>query len=291
LLKSLRTRLLIMARLLIKQNKFMRLEFSKKTIGFSSLIAVFIFSIPFSARAEKVFCKNGRTITGAILYRSNKSVWFKTNAGSAGVKIADIERIINDDGTVSKYDYVTLSREIQESIKKQDFNSALDHCSSLMQSFPGDNQLRYLRGSLSQKLGRFELAKEDYKYLIDNKAADAKVLNNLGAIYAKDGKGGQARELFLEALKTDPKLWEARENLAGLFMNSKDYSLAIAEYRKLLQADPANVKALYNLGDAYFNINDYSGAKEQWEKVLGFAPDDKYAKNALEFLKAKKLAD
>jgi tetratricopeptide (TPR) repeat protein len=269
----------------------MGFESSKKTISLVFLIGVSFFYSPLSVQAEKAFCKGGKIVTGEILYRSNKSVWFKTKVGSMGVGIDEIERITNDDGTVSKYDYLTLSEEIQKFIKKQDFENALDRCSSLMQSFPEDKQLRYLRGTLSQRLGRLEQAEEDYKYLIDHKSSDANILNNLGAIYARGGKTVQARDLFFEALKTDPKIWKARENLAGLFMNMKDYSRAIAEYQKLLDSDPVNAKALYNLGDAYFNIQDYSGAKAQWEKVLAVFPDDQYAKNALGFLKAKKLAD
>lgn len=277
--------------MLIKANRFMRLIPLKKIAGFLFFAVILVLSTAFDSRAEKIYYKNGKVISAEVLYRKDYSVWVKTQLGSMGIPMDSISKIVNNDGTISKYDYKSLSEAIQDSISKKDYTQVLNQCALLLEAFPEDNQLHYLRAILGQKLGALSLAEAEYRFLLEHDAADAKALNNLGAIYAKTGKEKQAQEFFIDALKSDPRIKEARDNLAGVFMHQKNYTRAIEEYKKALDLDPNSPKTLYNLGTAYFNRDDYAGAKAQWERVLVLDPYDPEAKNALEFLKAKRLLD
>ncbi len=277
--------------LLIEANSFMPLMFLKKISSFLFCAFILVFLVVLDCRAETIYYRNGRVFSGQVLYRKGNQVWVKTKLGAMGIPIDSINKIVNEDGTLSKYDYKSLSGAIQDYISKKDYAQALNQCALLLESFPEDSQLHYLRAVLSQKSGDLKLAEAEYKFLIEHEGADAKVLNNLGAIYAESGQEKQARDFFSEALKADPEFKEAHANLANMFMQQKDYSGAIAEYRKALNSDPDSSQIRYNLGTAYFKINDYSGAKSQWERVLYLDPQDEDAKRALEFLKAKGLAD
>jgi Tfp pilus assembly protein PilF len=263
----------------------------KKITGFLFYALIFVFFAAFDCRAEKIYYRDGRVFSGEVLYRKGQSVWVKTKLGSMGIPLENIDKIVNEDGSISKHDYKSLSDSIQASILKKDYSQALSLCAVLLEVFPQDNQLHYLRGILSQKSGDPVSAEAEYRFLIEHKAADAKVFNNLGAIYAKAGKDKQAQELFVEALKSDPEIKEARDNLAAVSMHLKDYPRAIEEYQKALDLDPDSPRILYNLGTAYFNNDDYAGAKAQWEKVLAVDPQDLDSQKALEFLRAKKLSD
>jgi Flp pilus assembly protein TadD len=262
-----------------------------KTRVYPILLVAFIMLAPGNARAEKIYCKNGKVLDVQIIYLTKKSIWYKTSLGSAGISIDSINKIENGDGSLSKYDYKNISSQIQEFIKQKDFNQALTYCAILLEYFPEDFQLHYLRGVLAQKVNNPELAEEEYGFLIKHKRADAKILNNLGVIYASRQKNEEARDLFIKVQKQDPLIKEASVNLATLFMNLNDYPRAIQAYQQVLNSDPGNAKALYNQGMAWYKSKDYAQARTNWTKMLDFEPDNKEAINALEFLKTSKLPD
>lgn len=239
--------------------------------------------------AEKIYRKDGKIIDADILYRNKGSIWIKHGSGAAGLDIRNINKIENKDGSVSKFGYELASIEIQGLIAQKKYKEAEKLCGLLLQTFPGDNQLHYLRGLLNQKIGNLEQAQAEYDILIKKGIADAQVFNNLGIIYAGKNKGKEAEGLFIKAIGKNPGMVEAHNNLADLLLQSKDYSRAIEEYNEVIGKEPGNSEALYNLGIAYMDSKNYPKAKEQWEKVLVINPQDSGAKNALEYLRAKKL--
>jgi peptidylprolyl isomerase len=75
---------------------------------------------------------------------------------------------------------------------------------------------------------------------------------------------------------------EAHSNLADIYLKTRDYPNAIAEYGKVLELDPADARALYNMGIAYLGHGNTVKAKEALHKVLALRPDDANARSALE---------
>jgi tetratricopeptide (TPR) repeat protein len=253
-----------------------------------SILLITLLSNFSICNAEKIYRKDGRVVNAEILYRSKDSVWVKISSGAIGISTQDIDRIENDDGSISKHDYQSLSGTIQDFIRQQSYDEAVKLCSLLLESLPSDAQIHYLRGLLNQKIGNFEQATEDYDFLIKHGVADAEVFNNLGAIYAHNQESKEAQDFFIKAIGKNPDIVEAHNNLANLSLQIKNYTRAIEEYNKVIEKEPDNFKALYNLGIAYMNSKNYTKAKEQWEKILAIKPGDDDAKNALEYLKVKK---
>ncbi|MFH1875669.1 MAG: tetratricopeptide repeat protein [Candidatus Omnitrophota bacterium] len=183
---------------------------------------------------------------------------------------------------------VDSARQIQELIKQRDYAGAEKLCTDILTTSPENNEIRYLRGMLNQKLGNSEKAIEDYDFLVSSGNADGKIFNNLGVIYAQQEKYTDAAKLFSKAVHANPQGVEFRNNLAEVLLEMKEYGRAIEEYTMLLSLEPDNTRALYNLGVAYKNIGDDAKAKEQWERVLAAHPEDPDAKNALECLEKEK---
>ena len=258
----------------------------KILILFNTLIFIFLINYP-ECNAEKLYLKDGRIISGEITHRRWDTVWIEYMQGSIGINISTIDRIDNDDGSISKYDYESLSNMIKNSIRQKDYNSATRFCSLLLESFPNNAQIRYLRGNLNQKVGNLKEAIQDYNFLIQHKVADAIIINNLGAIYVDQKEYQKAIELFTNAIEKNPNMAEAHNNLAELFLLTKNSSRAIEEYNKTIQLEPKNITALYNLGIVYMNNGDYPKAKEQWEKILALNPEDDDISKVLEYLKFK----
>jgi len=257
-------------------------------IALCTAIFIYVFPIIYCS-AEKIYYKDGRLLDAEILYRSKGSIWVKVKSVTVGVSAQDIKKIEGDDGAISKYDYESLSGAIQDFINQKKYDEAARCCSLLLESFPNVTQIRYLRGLLNQKIGNFSQASEDYEYLIRQGVADAGILNNLGVIYADKKQLQDAQDFFIKAMEKSPDIAEVHNNLADLLLQSKDYIRSINEYNEVINKEPHNVKALYNLGLAYMDSKDYVKAKEQWEKILAIAPENNEAKNALEYLRVKKL--
>ena len=249
------------------------------------LVLVFLARLSFS-NAETIYCKDAKVVKGKITYRSRHSVWLSNELGSLGIGMQNIDKIENDDGSISKYDLRTLYKKSQDYIEKGEYSEAIKLYNILIETLPDDVEIHYLRGILNHKIGEFNEAIKDYDFLIKNEAADAKIFNNLGSIYASKREYREAKKWFARAIKEDSRLVEAYNNIADILLQAGDYKYAIAEYKRVIKLDPHNIEALYNLGVIYMKKGNYVLAKKQWEKVLEIQPEDNEAKNSLEYIKA-----
>ena len=212
---------------------------------------------PSFCHAEKIYYKDGKVRQGKIISCTSKTITFEKRfdklSGPIKIAIKDIDRIENDDGSISKYDYRSLYRDSQEYLKQKKYNEAVELYSLLLESFPDSNKIHYIRGILNHKIGRLNEAIQDYKFLIDHNAADVKIFNNLGIIYASNKEYKEALNVFDKAAKIDTNVAEVH----------------------------------YNLGVTYLNQRNYTQAEEQFQRVLAITPKDKDAKTGLEFIKNK----
>lgn len=250
-------------------------------------LSLLLLSIDFSpCDAEIIYLKDGKVIKEKIIYRSKHSIWLNYKPGSLGINMQNIDKIENDDGSISKYDLRTLYKKSQDSIEKGEYSEAIKLYNILIETLPNDVEIHYLRGILNHKIGEFDEAIKDYDFLIKNEAADAKILNNLGSIYASKKEYKEAKKWFARAIKEDSRLVEAHNNIAAILLQTENYKYAIAEYKRVIKLDPRNTEALYNLGLIYMQNGNYVLAKKQWEKVLEFQPEDNEVKSGLEYIKA-----
>lgn len=210
----------------------------------------FIYPCIFYSYAETIYFKNGDKIKEEIAYSKEGTIWFDRESGLFGIAMGDIDKIDNDDGSISKYDFRGLYNGALRYVQERNYIKAVELYDMLLESFSDNKELHYLRGFLSHKLGNIEEAASDYLFLISHDSADAQILNNLGVIYAGRKEYQEAEKLFNSAIEKDPRSTEPYRNLAKLFLE----------------------------------ISDYISAKKYWEKVSAFNPDDREAKNNLGYI-------
>lgn len=249
-------------------------------IFFITLLFIFLLDSSMCL-AEYIYYKDGRRVEAEIVKRTKDTVWIQYAGGTIGVDSKEISKILNSDGSVSKYGVGYLVDQIQGLVKEKKYIEAEKSCTFLLESSPEDSRMRYLHGMLNQKLGNASKAIEDYNFLVSRKDADDAIFNNLGAIDAQSEKYDDAADLFYKAIKCNPQKVEFHNNLAELFMSVKNYDKAIEEYNNVLKLEPGNLVALFNLGVVYKNKGDYLKAGKQWQRVLAVKPDDPDAKKAL----------
>jgi len=238
--------------------------------------------------AETIYYKDGTSSQIQIVNRTADTIWVRDGSGSVGIDAKKVEKILNTDGTPSKYDVGYTVTQIQSAIRNKNYVEAERDCSALLELAPDNADVRYLRGMLNQKLGNTIKAIQDYNFLIIHRNADGFVFNNLGTIEAQLKKYGEAKDLFSQAVNSDPLRVEFHNNLSEVFANLKSYDQAIEEYKTVLALEPDNLVALFNLGLIYKNKGDYAQAAQNWERVLAINPEDADTRQALASLKNQK---
>ncbi len=106
----------------------------------------------------------------------------------------------------------------------------------------------YMRsGELDKALPESKLAVES---AVDEVDKSQRLLVHAGILEALE-QYEEARQIYLDALKKDPKNTEARVLLSGVYLREGQHAQAIATLKTVLQSDPRNLLVLYNLGRIY----------------------------------------
>jgi tetratricopeptide (TPR) repeat protein len=260
-----------------------------RLMTFAGLCAVILVVIVSPCSAEKIICRDGTVIEGAIIRLEKGIVWVAWEAGSRGIGTKRIEKILNEDGSLSRYDYKHVLGLIEENIKLQKYDEARSLCGSLVNYFDDNTQALYLHAVLSQKTGDTEGAMRDYALLIDRGKADTKTYNNLGSIYASRKDFSKAVDLYKKALARNPGNARAHNNLADVYLLIGKDDQAFEEYNAVAVLEPGNARVFYNMGVLCLKRKDYTRARENWEKSLVLNPENPEAKNALQELSDRKI--
>jgi len=92
----------------------------------------------------------------------------------------------------------------------------------------------------------------------------ALVYNTMGLVELKRKKISPAISQFRKAVEMNPKLAEARMNLAALSLNNRDYKTAEENFRAVLQMQPKNYEAVIGLGVALRGNKKIDEAEAQY---------------------------
>ena len=112
-------------------------------------------------------------------------------------------------------------------------------------------------------------------------------LTNLGVLYSKLGRTGEALDCYLRAVNADPGAAEAYSNMAGIYNDKKEFEKSIEACSAALKIKPDFPDAYNNMAIAYFNSGDRAAAVEFMEKAAGLDPADERVRKNLEAMKAQ----
>lgn len=139
-------------------------------------------------------------------------------------------------------------------------------------------------GNVYADQGRLDEAIKEYLTALKIKPYYASVHNNLGTAYYEKGNVDMAIKEYMMALKIKPDYADAHNNLGAAYYEQGKIDEAIKEYLASLKVRSDFAPAHYNLGRAYRKKGLEYNARKEFEMVLKLKPDFAPAKKAIESL-------
>lgn len=84
---------------------------------------------------------------------------------------------------------------------------------------------------------------------------------------------GLALREFREAIKYDPRHWQARYFVATNHYNKKQFKVAIEEFKKIIELNPEYSNSYGFIGEAYMELGSYDLAIEYLNAAIKLDPD------------------
>lgn len=170
------------------------------------------------------------------------------NEGVRALQARDPETALArfEEAVALKPDFVEAWRVLSRlHLMGERFDQALAASQKVLTLAPDDPEVLRDRYDALAGLGREEEAAAtlDELALKDQSPETAKYLFNSGAAAWNAKDAAAARHRFEQALACDPKLWQAHQAMAEIYIDAKDWDAAIAEIDKELALTPRNFKA------------------------------------------------
>lgn len=132
-------------------------------------------------------------------------------------------------------------------------------------SFDSDNAaLRLKLACAYERLGKFDLAAEQYNLALEKSSNSADVLISL-------------ENLWKQKIDTNPNDAEAYANLGAVLQRKNDFAGALTMYEKAERLNPSNVNTRLNLGTLYQAKQEYETAIAAYDTILDVNPNFKLA--------------
>ena len=124
------------------------------------------------------------------------------------------------------------------------------------------------KGIRHVKAGRFKLAEESYKKVLEKDNNNIDALRLLGLLAFKNKNYSIAENLFIRAIKIDQHFHLLWDNLAKVYRIQNKLEKSKKAFRNLIKLDPYNLEALVALGTIYVKLADYDEGIKTYQKVL-----------------------
>jgi Flp pilus assembly protein TadD len=116
-------------------------------------------------------------------------------------------------------------------------------------------------------------AEAAYRQILQISPNIPEIHNNLGCLYADQGKLHEAVQSYRAALQLNPAYAEAFNNLGNAYKNLEDFNEAINCYLKAIQIKPDNPAVYNNMGAALRVVGETANAAKCFETALTLKPD------------------
>jgi tetratricopeptide (TPR) repeat protein len=181
-----------------------------------------------------------------------------------------------------------LHNEALAYVETGDYRSAIRAYQAAIRLTPQYSYLPYNLGLVYQRLNRRKEAEAAYTKAEMLAPDSGRPYNALGTLKASEGKRADAEKLYKQALEKDPRMLEARHNLALLLADQQGRGPeAIQLWRQNLTQAPDYLPSRLSLAGALAGGGDNAQALEEYRKVLEAKPEYVAARIALADLLAK----
>lgn len=162
-------------------------------------------------------------------------------------------------------------------IETRNWTAAEGTLKLLLNRYPGDAEVLYAMGRLYYDQCRYDDAAPYFYKAVEIAPAHARSQYYLGkiAMHAQasslteeDVRAASAETRFKEAIKNDPQMAEAHNDLATLYFEKKRFQEALVCFGRAVDADPANKIYLYNYGRTAFELGKYEDAVDFCDRAV-----------------------
>jgi GT2 family glycosyltransferase/cytochrome c-type biogenesis protein CcmH/NrfG/predicted SAM-dependent methyltransferase len=158
-----------------------------------------------------------------------------------------------------------------------------------------EGQLAHLTGSADPQLraaarseaeGDLDSAERRYLRAIEIEPDRVEAHNDLGRIYANQGKLAESLECFARAVDIDPTYANAYFNAGDVLYAMGRYAEAADVYQNGLAVDPTHAPGFFTLGNCCFHLGAMDAAATAYRQALTLNPDYTDAANNLSLVEA-----
>jgi tetratricopeptide (TPR) repeat protein len=146
--------------------------------------------------------------------------------------------------------------------------------SSLDKKFEGQDSYEYL-GLAYNALGDFDKSIVNLLKANERNPSDLLYLV-LAQTYYQTGDKVAAEEYFDRAINKSSDsalIQKARSFLGDMYLQSREYLRAEAQYLKIIEMNPQSADAHFYLGEIYYNMGDPIKARASWRRAIWIDPN------------------
>jgi len=142
------------------------------------------------------------------------------------------------------------------------------------QAQPQDLRAVFEQAQRELMAGNYAKAEAGFREVLKMDPRSAAAHSNLGVVYMRMERLGEAIESFLAAKKLAPQVVGIDLNLGLAYYRKLEFSKAIPQFQQVLKSVPSSFQARYLLGMSYFMENDYQHAIDALEPLASEQKDD-----------------
>lgn len=151
-------------------------------------------------------------------------------------------------------------------------NNAEKYCLQALSKNENSSLVHKSIGVIYRAIGKYQESIEHFERAKVLDIDDVAPIVELAGVYDITGNTKRAEQLYLDALRSDPKNWKVFDGYGYFLTRNGRYDEAIETYKKALKLTPQNIFALNNLGINYFYKNKFDKAAEAFDHAASLEP-------------------
>jgi tetratricopeptide (TPR) repeat protein len=136
------------------------------------------------------------------------------------------------------------------------------------------SELHAKLGNAAASGGDFQLASVNYQAALKIAPHLTNCWCSFGDLYLRHGQHQRAIELYLQALRLNPRHWAARANMVQALMAAKQYLIAKGILVELKGERPHDAGIHHLLGKTHFELNEIEPAIASFQEAAALNPKD-----------------
>ena len=158
---------------------------------------------------------------------------------------------------------------------RKEYKKSLKIYEKLINQFPDNERLIFLYASNLDKVNKWKQAKNLFLELLKKNPKDTYTLNYISYKLAlRDEDLDYALNLIKKALTLDPENGYFLDTIGWVEFKRKNYEKSVFYLEKASTLLPNNEEVLDHLGDCYLNLNRTNEAIYEWKKALKYVQND-----------------